>query len=135
MKNLKQYYKELGKLVYALAMADGFIQVEERMKLNDFVLKEMASHESEHDVSGMNKAFYVDFEFENSVERKLDTNACILSYKKFVDANFETGDEALVKRAFTLLKEVNASYSKRKEATILDIVRTQIDKLTNSVAR
>ena len=29
MKNVKQYYKELGKLVYAVAISDGCIQKEE----------------------------------------------------------------------------------------------------------
>jgi len=64
MKNIKQYYKELGKLVYAVAAADGAIQPEEKEKLHQFVLKEIAYHEHTVDSSGMNQALYVDFEFE-----------------------------------------------------------------------
>ena len=52
MKNVKQYYKELAKLVYAIAVADGIVQEEEKYNLHQFVLKELAHHERSHDSSG-----------------------------------------------------------------------------------
>ena len=39
MKNIKQYYKELGKMVYAVAITDGVINQEERDALHSFVQK------------------------------------------------------------------------------------------------
>lgn len=129
MKNIKQYYKELGKLVYALAISDGSIQQEEQIQLHNFVANELASHEIEVDSSGMNKAFYVDFEFEKSVEAHLDRTQAIISYRKFVERNYEKGDDVLIKRALTLLEKVNQAYSKQKEKNILEIVREQIDEL------
>ena len=129
MKNIKQFYKELGKLVYALAIADGVIQDEEKTELTSFVVKELAHHETEYDTSGMNKAFYVDFEFEKSLEEHLDYNKAIASYKSFVGRNFEEGDEVLLNRAIILLTKVKEAYTKQKENNILAIVQQQLNDL------
>lgn len=71
MKNLKQYYKEFGKMVYAVAMADGVITPEEKEILHSSVLKYLAAYEESEDSSNMNTAFYVDFEFDQSAKEHL----------------------------------------------------------------
>ncbi len=132
MKNIKQFYKELGKLVYALAIADGAVQEEEKLQLHSFVAKELATYETEYDTSGMNKAFYVDFEFEKSLEEHLDSTKAIISYRKFIERNFEKGDEQLLVRALSLLDKVNEAYTKQKEKNILQIVREQLNEFNHT---
>jgi hypothetical protein len=120
MKNVKQYYKELGKLVYAVAIADGIVQPEERDKLHQFVLKELASNERTYDSSGMNQAFYVDFEFDESEKNSLSLNGTVTRFSEFIHENIEPNDKKLIERSTTLLEVVANAYSKKKEKSIVE---------------
>jgi DNA-directed RNA polymerase sigma subunit (sigma70/sigma32) len=123
MKNIKQYYKELGKLVYAIALADGIIQEEERHELHHFVLTQLAHYEKTYDSSGMNKAFYVDFEFEEAIKRHMISDDAIKSYTKFMESHFEDGDQKLIERSMKLLESVANAYTKRAEKNILNTIK------------
>ncbi len=133
MKNIKQYYKELGKLVYAVAAADGNVQAEERDKLHQFVLKELANHESTVDSSGMNQAFYVDFEFDATEEKHPSSNEIIKEFSRFVHANFEPNDRALMKNSLKLLETVALAYSKKNEKKIIDNVLREINEISKNI--
>lgn len=126
MKNLKQYYKELGKLVYAVAAADGTIQQEERDILREMVVKELAAREKNVDSSGMNKAFYVDFEFDALEETQPALPALIQSFNHFVQRNAEPQDKDLLERSVRLLEKVAYAYTHQKEKDILDVVKEQL---------
>lgn len=129
MKDIKQYYKELGKLVYAVAVADGSIQQEEIDTLHSCVARELAQHEAHNDSSGMNYAFYTDFEFEEIAEKKADVEDCIESYIRFIQANFEHGDEPLIHRSMKLLEHVARAYLKQNEKQIITLVRSRLNRL------
>lgn len=129
MKNVKNYYKELGKVVYAIAMADGTVQAEEADKLHAFVAKEMALHEPTYDSSGMNQAFYVDFEFEANVENHTTLDGAVEHFKNYVRQHAEPGDEALITRSLKLMESVAFAYSKKQEKLILESVRQVTDHL------
>ena len=133
MKNIKQYYKELGKLVYAVAVADGSIQVEEREKLHQFVLKEMANNEHSVDSSGMNQVFYVDFEFDAAEERQLSPEEVVKSYSRFVHNNSEAEDGSLIRNSLRLLEAVAAAYSKRNERSIIENVREEMKEISKNI--
>lgn len=123
MKNVKQYYKELGQLVYAIAIADGVIQPEERYELHQFVTKELAHREKTHDSSGMNHAFYVDFEFEDLEKRHPAPNGEVRAFNDFLEANLEPGDEELLRLSLDLMESVASAYSKSREKSIIEQVR------------
>lgn len=135
MKNVKQYYKELGKLLYAIAMADGVVQQEEAYKLHQFVTKELAHNEKTYDSSGMNQAFYVDFEFEDQVAKHPPLNGTVKQFKTFIEENFEPGDEALIDRSIAIMDAVAYAYSKKKEKLILDQVKHVTEHLTELKGR
>lgn len=130
MKNLKQYYRELGKLVYAVSIADGIIQEEERSKLKELVLKEMAGNEPSSDSSGMNQAFYVDFEFENSADKHLDLVEALTSYSRFIQVNSEANDKMLLDRSVNLLESVANAYTREREKNIIEHVKNKIQEIT-----
>ena len=133
MKNIKQYYKELGKLVYAVAVADGAIQAEERDELHQFVLKELADKEQTSDSSGMNQAFYVDFEFDSTEEKHPPINDVIKSYTRFIHTNHETNDGALINNSVKLLETVALAYSKKNEKNIIDDVKHEINEISKNI--
>lgn len=133
MKNIKQYYKELGKLVYAVAAADGVIQAEEREQLHQFVLKEMASHEQSVDSSGMNQAFYVDFEFDATEEKHPSGEEVIKSYTRFVHGNYEPNDGPLIANSLKLLEAIASAYTKRNEKNIIENVRHEMSEISKNI--
>lgn len=128
MKNIKQYYKELGKLIYAVAMADGVIQPEEVDKLQSTVMKELVANEPSIDSSGMNQAFYVDFEFEKSESEHLDIDEAVRSFNQFIYLNNEPSDEALMRRSLKLLKNVSNVYTDKKEKLIIALVEKKVNE-------
>lgn len=133
MKNVKQYYKELGKLVYAVAVADGVIQDEERDKLHEFVLKELSFKETTTDSSGMNQAFYVDFEFDEAEHKHLPINEAIKSFSRFVHANYESKDTGLINNSVKLLETVAEAYSKKKEKDIIENVKHEMNEISKDI--
>ncbi|MGZ3885080.1 MAG: hypothetical protein ACXVP0_08780 [Bacteroidia bacterium] len=130
MKDAKQYYKELGKLVYAVAAADGSVQDEETETLHSFVVKELAAYEPRNDSSGMNYAFYTDFEFENTSEKQAGIEECVESYTRFVQDNFERGDEPLLRRSMHLLEQIAKAYLKQKEKLIISLVKRSLNRVS-----
>lgn len=127
MKNVKEYYKLLGKLAYTVAIADGVIQEEERDKLRKGVLSEFAMNESSFDSSGMNKAFYVDFEFEDSDQQSPDMYETLKKFADFIELNYEKTDLDLLRRSTKLLEDVANAYSKKKEKNIIDTIKNKIN--------
>jgi hypothetical protein len=126
MKNRKQYYKELGKMAYAIAITDGTIQENELTVLHEFVLKHLALHEKENDSSGMNEAFYVDFEFDEQTEHPDDIGNAMNAFIDFVHANAESGDSRLVQRSIRLLELIANSYSRSKEKQIVSELKNKL---------
>lgn len=130
MKNVKQYYKELGKLVYAIAISDGCIQSEEVHKLHEFVKKDLAHLESHSDSSGMNEAFYVNFEFDESADKKIDTIGIVNTFCDYVTKNAEPGDEKLIEHTLNLLNNVANAYVRDKEQNIIENVKNKLSGIT-----
>jgi hypothetical protein len=126
MKNTKQYYKELGKAVYAIAAADGVISAEENEALHRFVLKQLVSHEIHEDSSRMNEAFYVDFSFEEAREQHADPAGAVRSFIRFVHTNSEPADKDLLERSVNVLKQVAAAYSRKKEKEIVAGIQSEL---------
>ena len=133
MKNIKQYYKELGKIVYAVAIADGVIKTEEVEALHQFVEKDLARNETHFDSSNMNEAFYVDFEFENSAEKNMGINEAIKSYAKFIHTNYEPGDEALINRSVKQLETVANAYTRQKEKEVILQIKSEINEISKNI--
>jgi hypothetical protein len=133
MKNIKQYYKELGKMVYAIAAVDGVIKTEEAEALHIFVQKDLATNEAHLDSSGMNEAFYVDFEFEDSTKTKPDINATLKSYAKFIHNNYEQADANLINRSVKLLHTVADAYNREKENEVVMQIKSEINEISKSI--
>ena len=130
MKNIKQFYKELGKLLYAVAMSDGKIRKKEIKTLHEFVSNELALSEPTSDSSGMNQAFYVDFEFDKYAEENISIEEAHNSFIKFLEANIATLEPALIERSIELLEKVAGSFRKinKKERAMIDKIKSEISQ-------
>lgn len=133
MKNIKQYYKHLGRVAYIIAAADGVVQYEEKSKLKEVVLKELAANENSFDSSGMNHAFYVDFEFDDSIENPTLLKQELSDFNNFIEHHCEPGDEALLQRSVAALETVANAYTKKKEFDIIEVVKYKIQEINSTI--
>ena len=71
---IRNYYKELGKLLYAVAKADGKINPHEVEELKRIIKSELVPAEKETDEFGTDTAFYIEFEFDIYEEMDIDAD-------------------------------------------------------------
>lgn len=126
MENTRQYYKELGRAAYAIAIADGQISPEEHEALHHFVLKQLVSEEKKEDSSHMNEAFYVDFAFDEAAAQQPDPAGAVRSFLRYLHTHYQPSDEQLVKRSVSVLKQVASAYSRKREKEVLSLIENEI---------
>lgn len=127
--NYKQFYKEFGHLLYAVAYSDGKIRKKEVETLREFVLKELAPFEPTSDSSGMNQAFYTQFEFEDIANRNEDTTIVFLSFMEYLKKNASNINEHLKTSIIKAVEKVAHAYKKTNK-----LEKEMIDKLKEEIA-
>lgn len=113
MKNLTQYYHELGKLAYALVLSDAEIHGETRHQLHDFIAKKMHQLELENNLGGIHEASKLEFDFSQLDRKKTDPLNALISYKNFIGKNFEDHDEDLIQKGMYFLEQISDEYHKQ----------------------
>ena len=127
----KSYYIEFGKVVYAMAMADGEIQEEERASLYKTVREELAPVESITDEFGTDLAFYTLFSFEQEDDVTHDSVEDAFNY--FIDFlhthNFKMPLSAR-NACINILKKMASSYGRttKKEVALIEKLELEMDK-------
>ena len=131
--NIKQFYKELGRLLYAVAMADKKIQKKEVKALHEFVARELALSEPSSDSSGMNQAFYADFEFDEYTNKNISIKEAHDSFMKFLDANIIEIGPKLIEKSIQAIEKVAGSFRKvnKKERMMIDKIKAEIEKIAD----
>lgn len=81
----RQFYSELGKLLYAIADVDGMISPQEKVKLRELVSKELAPAENHRDEFGTDAAYYAEFEFDILEESNYSPEVAFESFMNFID--------------------------------------------------
>ena len=81
----REFYTELGKLLYAVADADGVIRAGERECLDELIQTRMAHREIHTDEYGTNDVWYARFEFDVAEEQSLDPGAAFQSFMDYLD--------------------------------------------------
>lgn len=74
----------MGKVLYAIAAADGKIHPAEVARLRTLVREEVAPVESSQDQFGTDNAYYVEFEFETLADRNFPAADAYHSFKTYV---------------------------------------------------
>lgn len=83
----RQYYSELGKLLYAIANANGNISEKERETLKAIVRKELVPAEKHTDTFGTDAAYYVEIEFDILEDSEPDVDAAFDSFIDFIEGH------------------------------------------------
>jgi uncharacterized tellurite resistance protein B-like protein len=122
------FYAELGKLLYAVADADGIISPREKQQMYDMIRSRLTHREIHTDEFGTNDAWYAMFEFEVAEEQAMDPDEAFQSFSDFLDERGGEMDEDTRVLCLTLADRLAESYrhTNRKEE---DLIRKLREKL------
>ncbi len=135
MKNTELFYTELGKLLYAVAMADGKISTEERKVLSELISQRLLQKENDKDEFGTNEAWFTQFSFDTSEDQMLTTED---AYDTFIDYckqyKYDISDEE-ISRCLKLSDVLADSYRhvNNKENKLLSKLRNHLLNLQASL--
>lgn len=127
--NYKQFYKEFGHLLYAIASSDGKVHKKEVNALREFVLKELAPFEPTSDSSGMNQAFYTQFEFEDLADKHISASEVFMSFMQYLKNNAPLINKQLKSSIIKAVEKVAHAYKKTNK-----MEQEMVDKLKEEIA-
>lgn len=85
--DIKQFYAELGKLLYAVADIDGVITKQEKDELHNLISSRLTQREIHTDEYGTNDAWYAEFEFDVAEEQGLSSKEAFESFASYMEEN------------------------------------------------
>jgi|ERR1017187_7686923 uncharacterized tellurite resistance protein B-like protein len=131
----KDFYSELGKLLYAVADIDGAITQSEKKVLHEIVRKELVPSEKHKDEFGTDAAYYAEIEFEYLEEEIGDADAAFNSFIDFVEEHHTAFSEKMRKVCIHVAKEIANAYHKtnKKEKLIIKRLKEQIELIDTNV--
>ncbi|MGB0805182.1 MAG: hypothetical protein ACPGRC_00740 [Salibacteraceae bacterium] len=106
----KNFYAEVGKLLYALAKADGSITTEEIKAIHKMVLKDLVPLESSTDEFGTDSAFYVEMEFDYLNEKLYDEDVAFNSFIDYVEDHYSAFDDQLKQAVYNVANTLTNSF-------------------------
>jgi uncharacterized tellurite resistance protein B-like protein len=101
----KQFYIEFGKVLYAMAVADGYVSEKEKNAVMKLIKEKLAPIEDVPDQFGTDLAYYAEFAFET-------------------EEDFFDSKEAALESFNSYLKVSNTRLPKSVKAACLDILKT-----------
>jgi hypothetical protein len=125
----RQFYSEIGKLLYAVAAADGQVQKKEYDKLREIVEKKLVPMEQSTDQFGTDSAYYAEIEFDILMDRGASSAACFKSFCNFVENHRTAFDKNLKAMVSNLAKELALVYrgTNSKEAILIKELNHYLD--------
>jgi len=129
--NLKNFYKELGQLLYSVAYADGKVRKQEVEALKELILKELLPVEFSTDSSGMNQAFYAQFEFESLAEKGVPAELAFLNFYDYLKQNAGKIDPVRKTAIINSVEKVSAAFYgiNKTEQELIDTLKEKLDSL------
>lgn len=83
----QEFFIETGRLLYAVAMADGEVQPDEQSRILEIIRQNLKELEHSHDAFGTANAFYTEFEVERLIDFRVEPREAFASFIDFVHEN------------------------------------------------
>lgn len=124
----KDFYSELGKLLYAVADIDHVITQKEKIKLQEIIKKELVPAEKQLDEYGTNAALYTAIEFDFLDEEIADSESAFSSFIDFVEEHHSAFDQKMKKLCLHIAGELAAAYrgTNKKEKMLLETLKRKL---------
>lgn len=127
----KNFYSELGKLLYAVADIDGMIKPNEKKQLLDIIKSELVPAEKDTDQFGTNAAYYAEMEFEFLDEQIADAETAFESFTDYVEEHHTALDEKKKEVCLDIVEKLAAAYrgTNKKEKELIERLRQKLDRI------
>lgn len=129
--NHKEFYSELGKLLYAVIDNDGVVSKSEKERLKSIVKKQLVPLEHHVDAFGTNIAYYSEMEFEVLEEELPDIETTFNSFMDFVEDHQTEFDDTMKKVSLIIVKELSNVYlgTTKLERRLIDQLTKKLNKI------
>ena len=124
------FYRELGRLLYAIAAADGQISDQEVAALKRLVKEELVAQEASTDHFGTDQAYITEFEFEVLAERGATSEEAFDSFIIYMArhrTDLDEGRRELIYRAADTVSRAFHGVGK-KEMPFLSELHRHLDR-------
>ncbi|MFZ9662093.1 MAG: hypothetical protein ACO29O_09470 [Chitinophagaceae bacterium] len=120
--NIRDFYAEVGKLLYAVAEIDGVISKKEHDELYKLIRTRMAHREKHTDSFGTNDAWYAAFEFDVAEDQGMTVEDAFESFTSFIKENKHLLDNDLKEICLMLADKMAMSYyhTNKKEKELIN---------------
>lgn len=127
----REFYSELGKLLYAVADVDGTISKKEKQALLHLVQQELVPQEQHTDAVGTDAAWYTEIGFEIQEENITDAETAFQSFIDYVEDHHTAFDKNMVKVCLRVASELASVYhgTNRKEKALLQQLEQRLKKI------
>lgn len=127
----KDFYSELGKLLYAVADVDGVVTQEEKKALQEIVKRDLVPDEMRVDAFGSDAAYYTEMEFDFLDAEIADSEAAFNSFFDFVEEHHTAFNETMKKTILYVVQEIASAYhgTNRKEKELIDKLAEKLKKI------
>ncbi|MDD2965465.1 MAG: hypothetical protein PHQ65_01310 [Bacteroidales bacterium] len=124
----QEFFIETGRLFYAIGMADGAIQPDERSKMLGIIRENLKELESSSDAFGTANAYYTEFEIERLIDFNVSSKEAFRSFLDFVAENEQEIDMNLRKLIVQMAENVAESWNgiEKGEADLIDLLRRKL---------
>jgi hypothetical protein len=129
--DLKQFYTTLGRLVYAVAKADGAIQQEEVASVFHFVITQIISLEKDSfDGRSALEAFYTEKEFNRLRDEDVPMMEAFNQFIDFLDKNRSECDEKSRATCLYIIEKVALAYNgiEPSERVLIENIRKKFSE-------
>jgi tellurite resistance protein len=124
----KEFYIGFGRLLYAIAKADGYIQMTEYAEFADIVSTELHPLEEKFNFESSFKTL---FEFKDLSDKDVDVDEAFTQFTDFLKANKDEVDAEMKQLCLNAAQKVAESYAgvDENEQALLDRLKTELDNI------
>lgn len=127
----RRFYSEVGKLLYAIAAADGRVDRKEYEKLRDIVKEKLVPQENSTDQFGTDAAYYAEIEFDILMDQTPSATSCFHSFCDYVEAHHTAFDNHHKDMVMEMVKEIAQVYHgiDTKEKELIKQLKKRLDAI------
>ena len=127
----KKFYAEVGKLLYAIAIADGVVDEKEYRLLRNIVRNKLVPMEQSTDAFGTDAAYFAEMEFDVLYDQAAEAEPAFNSFIDFVEAHHKSFDKHLKDVCLQISREIAHAYYgiNKKESSMLKTLKKEMQKV------
>jgi hypothetical protein len=120
------FYRELGRLLYAFANADGTITTTENAEISRQIRERLLHRELQNDKFGSNEAWITQFSFDTAVDKGMPPREAMQGFMDFAKMHADQVTDAEMEISLKMCEHIAEVYHHRnkKENALLAELRT-----------